>query len=69
MQSVTGGAAADTLGRVTGVYPVPFFDVTPVLLRDLGNGNFTALPVHAAQASGAFRATLVRSDDRYVSGP
>lgn len=69
VQSVAGGAAADTLGRVTGVYPVPFFDVTPVLLQDLGDGNFTALPVHAAQASGAFRATLVRSDDRYVSGP
>ncbi len=69
VQGVGTGAAADTLGRVTGVYPVPFFDVTPVLLRDLGDGNFTALPVHAAQASGAFRATLVRSDDRYVSGP
>ncbi len=42
------------------LYEVPFFDVTPVLVQDLGDHNYAAVPVHASQASGAFRAGLVR---------
>jgi hypothetical protein len=51
----------------TGLYEVPFFDATPVLVQDVGNHNFGAVPVHASQASGAFRAALVRAvdDERY----
>jgi hypothetical protein len=59
--------AASALSKATGLYDVPFFDVTPVMIRDVGNGNFAAVPVHATQASGAFRASLVRStDERYA---
>ncbi len=70
VQAATG-AAAGVVEKVTGVYDVPFFDVTPVLLKDLSNGNYRALPVHATQAAGAFRANLIRSanDSRYVAGP
>jgi hypothetical protein len=70
VQAATG-AAAGVVEQVTGVYDVPFFDVTPVLLEDVGNGNYRALPVHATQAAGAFRANLIRSanDSRYVAGP
>ena len=59
--------AATALNKVTGLYDIPFLDVTPVMVRDIGNGNFAAVPVHATQASGAFRASLVRStDERYA---
>lgn len=47
----------------TGLYEVPFFDATPVLVQDIGDGNYAAVPVHASQASGAFRAALVRATD------
>jgi hypothetical protein len=58
---------ASALSKLTGLYDVPFLDVTPVLIRDVGNGNFMAVPVHATQASGAFRAALVRSsNERYA---
>jgi hypothetical protein len=58
---------ASALSKLTGLYDVPFLDVTPVMIRDVGNGNFMAVPVHATQASGAFRASLVRStDERYA---
>lgn len=51
----------------TGLYEVPFFDATPVLVQDVEDGNFMAVPVHASQASGAFRAALVRdtADERW----
>ncbi len=70
VQAATG-AAAGVVENLTGVYDVPFFDVTPVLLEDVGRGNYRALPVHATQAAGAFRANLIRSanDSRYVAGP
>jgi hypothetical protein len=59
--------AATALNKLTGLYDVPFLDVTPVMVKDIGNGNFAAVPVHALQASGAFRASLVRStDERYA---
>jgi hypothetical protein len=55
---------------VTGLYDVPFLDVTPALIRPVTGspGDFQALPVAASQASGAFRSILVRgsSDDRYL---
>jgi hypothetical protein len=58
---------ASALSKLTGLYDVPFLDVTQVMIRDVGNGNFMAVPVHATQASGAFRAALVRSsDERYA---
>lgn len=64
VQAATGTIA----GSATGLYDIPFLDVTPVLVKDVGNGNYQAVPVHASQASGAFRATLVRSatDSRYA---
>jgi hypothetical protein len=59
--------AASALNKATGLYDVPFLDVTPAVVRDIGNGNYLAVPVHASQASGAFRAALVRStDERYA---
>jgi hypothetical protein len=60
-------ATTPTLNTLTGLYEVPFFDVTPVLVQDVGNGNFESVPVHSSQASGAFRGGLVRdaADDRY----
>ena len=59
--------AATALNKLTGLYDIPFLDVTPVMVKDIGNGNFAAVPVHALQASGAFRASLVRStDERYA---
>ena len=60
------GTAAATAGAVTGLYDVPIFDVTPTMVKDIGNNNFLAVPAHASQANGAFRASLVRSDSRYV---
>ena len=53
---------------MTGLYDVPLLDVTPTMIKDIGNGNYVAVPVHASQANGAFRATLVRSsaDSRYA---
>ncbi len=57
VQAATGTVA----GSVTGLYDIPFLDVTPVLVKDVGNGNYQAVPVHATQASGAFRASLVRT--------
>ena len=58
---------ANALSKLTGLYDVPLLDVTPVMVRDIGNGNFMAVPVHATQANGAFRASLVRStDERYA---
>lgn len=63
------GAAAAAAGAVTGLYDVPILDVAPAMVRDIGNNNFLAVPVHASQANGAFRASLVRSslDKRWVS--
>ena len=63
LQAATGSAAQ----TVTGLYDVPFFDVAPVVIKDVGGGNYQAIPVHATQAEGAFRASLVRdaSDTRY----
>jgi hypothetical protein len=59
--------AATALNKLTGLYDIPLLDVTPVMVKDIGNGNFAAVPVHALQASGAFRASLVRSsDERYA---
>jgi Flp pilus assembly protein TadG len=59
--------AASVLNKLTGLYDIPFLDVTPVMVKDIGNGNFAAVPVHATQANGAFRAALVRStDERYA---
>ncbi|MCU1622280.1 MAG: hypothetical protein JWL79_1125 [Frankiales bacterium] len=71
VQAATGavsGAAAAAAGAVTGLYDVPLLDVTPAMVKDVGNGNYAAVPVHASQANGAFRATLVRSsaDSRYA---
>ena len=69
---IYGGCIAPALGTVagtaTGLYDVPFLDVTPLVVKDVGNGNFQGVPVSATQASGAFRSVLVRSsgDDRYV---
>jgi hypothetical protein len=62
--------AAATSPRVdptSGLYEVPFFDVTPALVQDVGGGNFQTVPLHASQAAGAFRGGLVRdaADDRY----
>ncbi|HEU0132663.1 MAG TPA: pilus assembly protein TadG-related protein [Mycobacteriales bacterium] len=48
---------------LTGLYEVPFFDATPVLVQDVGSKNYEAVPVHASQASGAFRGGLVRDRD------
>lgn len=56
-------ATTPRLDPATGLYEVPFFDATPVLVQDVGNHNYEAVPVHASQASGAFRASLVRSTD------
>lgn len=52
---------------LTGTYEVPFFDATPVLVQDVGGKNFEVVPVHASQASGAFRSGLVRdpANERY----
>lgn len=60
-------ATAPQLNPLTGVYEVPFFDVTPALVQDIGDANYTAVPLHATQAAGAFRAGLVRAetDSRY----
>lgn len=60
-------ATAPQYNPLTGLYEVPFFDVTPVLVQDVGDSNFEAVPVHASQAAGAFRAALVRdtADERY----
>ena len=56
-------ATAPRLDPLTGIYEVPFFDVTPVLVQDVGDANYAAVPVHATQAAGAFRASLVRAVD------
>jgi hypothetical protein len=60
-------ATSPSYHPATGLYEVPFFDVTPVLVQDVGGGNYEAVPVHASQASGAFRGGLVRSsgDERF----
>lgn len=60
-------ATTPQVNPLTGVYEVPFFDATPVIVQDVENGNFAAVPVHASQASGAFRASLVRdtADERW----
>lgn len=60
-------ATAPRLDPLTGIYEVPFFDVTPVLVQDIGDQNYAAVPLHASQAAGAFRAALVRApgDERY----
>lgn len=64
VQAATGTVA----GSVTGLYDIPFLDVTPALVKDVGDGQYQAVPVHASQASGAFRASLVRAagDSRYA---
>lgn len=60
-------ATAPQVNPLTGVYEVPFFDVTPALVQDLGDANYAAVPLHATQAAGAFRGGLVRApgDTRY----
>jgi hypothetical protein len=60
-------ATTPQVNPLTGVYEVPFFDVTPALVQDLGDGNFATVPLHATQAAGAFRGGLVRApgDTRY----
>ncbi len=63
------GSTTPSLANIaTGLYDVPFLDITPTVVRDIGDGNYQAVPVHTSQANGAFRATLVRSvdDSRYV---
>lgn len=68
MQAALGNKAVSAINTVTGLYDIPVLDVTPAVVRDVGNGNYEAVPVHATQANGAFRATLVRgtADNRYV---
>ena len=68
MEAALGNSAASALNTVTGLYDIPFLDITPAVVRDVGNGNYEAVPVHASQANGAFRASLIRgtSDNRYV---
>lgn len=56
-------ATTPQVNPLTGVYEVPFFDVTPVLVQDVGDHNFETVPLHASQASGAFRGGLVRDKD------
>jgi len=56
-------ATAPQYNPLNGLYEVPFFDATPVLVQDIGEHNFAAVPVHASQAAGAFRAALVRDAD------
>lgn len=56
-------ATAPQYNPLNGLYEVPFFDATPVLVQDVGEHNFAAVPVHASQAAGAFRAALVRDKD------
>ncbi|MCU1600676.1 MAG: hypothetical protein JWO22_1385 [Frankiales bacterium] len=70
---IYNGCLAPALGTVggvssTGLYDVPFLDVTPVIINNVGNGNFQAVPVAATQASGAFRSVLVRGsgNDRFL---
>jgi hypothetical protein len=60
-------ATRPQVNPLTGVYEVPFFDVTPALVQDVGNANYAAVPLHATQAAGAFRGGLVRdrSNSRY----
>jgi hypothetical protein len=60
-------ATTPQVNRITGAYEVPFFDVTPALVQDLGDANYAAVPLHATQAAGAFRGGLVRAggDTRY----
>jgi hypothetical protein len=60
-------ATTPQVNPLTGVYEVPFFDVTPALVQDIGHHDFEAVPLHASQASGAFRGGLVRdkNDTRY----
>ena len=67
-QGAVSGAAAAAAGAVTGLYDIPLLDVTPTMVKDIGNNNYLAVPVHASQANGAFRASLVRSspDSRWV---
>ncbi|MCW2543379.1 MAG: hypothetical protein JWM40_931, partial [Frankiales bacterium] len=62
------GQGVSTLGKLTGLYDIPFLDVTPVIVKDVGNGNFQGVPVAATEANGAFRSVLVRADanDRFA---
>lgn len=53
-------ATTPQVNPLTGVYEVPFFDVTPAIVQDIGDQNYAAVPLHASQASGAFRGGLVR---------
>ncbi len=61
-------ALGTTTGSVTGLYDIPALDVTPSIIKDIGGGNFQAVPVSAQQATGAFRSVLVRGsdDDRFI---
>jgi hypothetical protein len=58
-----GATAANVANKLTGLYDVPFLDVTSVVIKQVGTDptNFQALAVDATQASGAFRSVLVRS--------
>jgi hypothetical protein len=58
------------VGAATGLYDVPFLDVTPAIVSPVAGDslNFQAVPVAATQAGGAFRSVLVRGadDDRFL---
>jgi hypothetical protein len=60
-------ATTPTVDPTSGLYEVPFFDATPVVVQDVGDHNYEAVPVHATQASGAFRGGLIRDaeNERY----
>jgi hypothetical protein len=65
-----GGGVASVASKLTGLYDVPVLDVTPVIIKQIGNDptNLQAIAVDATQAVGAFRAVLGRSsdNDRYA---
>jgi hypothetical protein len=69
---IYGGCLAPALGTVTGsstgLYDVPFLDVTPAIVKSVGGNDFQAVPVAATQADGAFRSVLVRgsADSRFL---
>jgi hypothetical protein len=52
--------ATDLLGNSLTTLQIPVVDVAVVVFTDLGAGNYRAHIVDAANASGAFRASLVK---------
>jgi hypothetical protein len=55
-----GPLIASLLGPVVGSLQIPTLDVAMVTFSDLGSGNYKATIIDAANARGAFRATLVQ---------